>query len=1009
MTRRILILVATLIVTIPGTLSLKAQNYSRTELIELAVETVKKHFPGDQQHLADRIGVISFKTSSLPLQPILLGEKGFVLISKSKTDHPVIGFSWDGYWPNESEMAPEMSAFIEALASQSRNAPINPLYPTASAPDQKNSQSFPPVSALLKTKWNNDSLFCAEFPSASITNASAVIAMGQVFRYYERPLNGDSSYCYIHALDGEICLDFSSRMFEYGSMDNLTGNVHSANLLFCLAIAAHVQPSGASLYSYIDMLPRHYRFSADMRQVNNSEADLRDVILHHLNLKRPVPADWRGSSFVIDGYLGLNYFHFNMGKGGLLDGYYDFSFPHVMTDQNNLMLNCYTDFHPLSTLPAPKNLSIGQTDQGVTINWTITLPDTLVGAVQRVIILRNGLVRIGESTGSQIYLDSTDIGTSCDLMAVADYGSIGSSEMSVPLRYYTSTQPANMPSGALRVAINTILGYGADLYRQPTVGETEMIRELEINFVDQRGIEQLVNLDHLRIMGPTIRTLQGGDWLSRLHTVWFLDCKTFDHTVLKETNNLYQVTGRQGIPFDFYDLRHNADLGSIIMSNHDELDNQLTDFYRFEKYFPKISHIDVYHSREPGLIDSCYISVESWNDFLPRIPHHAQIRVHSSPSVMVPCYPQPARDQNKSGINEISWYCNPNDEPGVFYNVYIGERRNALELKAVFIRDKHYGYNFENNKDYYWRVEAFRNDSTFYSGIFHFSTYTELPFPWADNFDRYYNNDTLINDSPFWITHIPDQPARAYTTNTQKNSGFYSLKLPPASDAALWFEVGYDSSCQVDFYILNQGANLKAEGYQRSALGNPQVNSYLEFTADNELKFISSQETVTYAMLPGEWNHVQIHVNHQQKTASLTLNQVMVKQWNWAKAMTGTDNLNPLAGFRFWNTSQGSNVAAYIDDFMLLNSQSTAIDEIFTDKFQVMFAPELNELIFKDQSMVDIERIILVDLTGKIQLQIKHPVSARVQLPANLPNGIYLIKIEQNDGKPMGRKVAIFR
>ena len=143
--------------------------------------------------------------------------------------------------------------------------------------------------------------------------------------------------------------------------------------------------------------------------------------------------------------------------------------------------------------------------------------------------------------------------------------------------------------------------------------------------------------------------------------------------------------------------------------------NMLMDFYGADKYFPKLVDFYVFHlgAGASSKYEDCYVSYESYLDIYPKIKSNLNLLQRTKPSSFAPCYPTPARNANLLTVSRLSWQANLNNLPAVYYNVFVGNDRNALEPVAVFQTDRFYDGTFEPNKDYYWRVEAYHADSTY--------------------------------------------------------------------------------------------------------------------------------------------------------------------------------------------------------------------------------------------------------------------------------------------------------
>jgi hypothetical protein len=741
-------------------LPVNAGEVSRDQASIIAGQVVSRYFPAGIQSSSANIRIAPDLKTNDPFYVCHTGASGFVLVAKNDDYPPVLGFSWESNFPEHSGQLPEtMNAILDNIRTQCAEYAVrDELKPSI----QERWKSFSGtkggstvgtgiISPLLATSWNSDTTYFELFPKSFRKGGSVAIAMAQVFRFFGEPNSGTGRFCYVLNGYGELCTEFNTASFRFDRMSNTTGNPAVDSLVYYMAVSCTMQPEGASLNSFTTTLPVHFGYSPDMRMIEAWEYPVGEVIRHQLSMRRPVPAEWIGHSFVIDGYFPDNLFHFNMGWGGDYNGFYLIDNTVVTVETDHSLLNCFIDFHPKSFKPVPTNIQAAEVGDSIRISWNSNLNDSLQALLVRFVVLRDGLIPVVQTTGSSVVVSPEMMGGSASLRVVADFGLNGGSELSEPFLYISDRTVTDIPSINLRQKLNTMLGY-TDLLRQPFVGELQLIKDIEISFPDQRGLEKLTSLKSLRVDGAAVNNLRDGDYLQNLKHLRFYHCQDFDFSIFGHTRSLQQLYGYDFTPFDLYDFRHNTDLGLIHFLSTGSNPNMLMDLFGADKYFPKIADYFLYHMNEgPGAsISDCYVSYETYNEVYPKIKSNLNLYVRTKPSTFAPCYPTPARNVNIPEVSRLSWQANANNEAGVYYNVFVGQDRTHLELVSVFQTDTHYDGVFDQDREYYWRVEAYHADSTYYSGIYRFSTWQDMPIPFIDRFDEYYTACDLAVESPFW-------------------------------------------------------------------------------------------------------------------------------------------------------------------------------------------------------------------------------------------------------------------
>lgn len=996
---------------------LEADEVSKNQAITIASHIVSNYFPAERKLTPVNIRISQDQQPNSGFYICNVGETGFVLVAKNDDCPPVLGFSWESNFPaGGREMPAVLNTVVGNIQNQcvdyaSRdtvNPAIRQQWQTYSGSKAGSRIETGIVAPLLATTWNNDASFFDLFPLYSKNGGGAPITMGQVFRFYARPDRGVEELCYDLNGYGRFCNDLDNARLKFSRMSNTEGNPAVDSLIYYMAVTCMMQPAGASLSTYSSTLPVHFGYSHDMRVVEGWNYNIGELVRHQLSLRHPVPADWIGQSFVIDGYFPDNLYHFNMGLGGQYNGYYLLDYPVVKVATDHALLNCYIDYRPLSSLPVPDYLTANPEGDKIRVSWVINLPAEHPPVI-RYVVLRDGLIPVAETAETSVLITPEAMGGSSSLRVVADFGVNGSSELSPPFRYITDYELSDIPSVPLRQAINTKLG-NVELLRQPFVGELDLIRDIEITFPDQNGIEKLTKLKSLRIDGTDIRVLRGGNYLENLLSLRFYKCIVFDFTIFKGTRSLYQLFGYDFVPYDLYDFRHNTNLGLLQFLSTGTNPNMLMDLYGADKYFPKLADFYLFHvgAGASSSFEDCFVSFESYLDVYPKIKSNLNLLERTKPSSFVPCYPVPARHANLSSVSRISWQSNFGERPEVYYNVYLGQERSVLEPVSIFQLEKYFDATFEPNKDYYWRVEAYHADSTYYSGIYHFSTWQELPIPFYENFDDFYHACPVTGESPFWFNPDKSLTGKAVTDRETRYNGFYSLELKPKSDAAVVLKSPIHPVYYVEFRFLNKGGQVTTELLQKSNSSDENIiNSKIDFQGNDIGLFTYGSTSFAFNFIPGGWNRVNIAMNMNTGAASFSLNDVILKEWDWHVQIGGTSNSNPFKGIRFVNNVGTSGGSGFVDKVIIDLNNPASSEPVLNPDFGLVYLPVNREVVLSGIQPWEISEVAVFDLQGRKLEVLRSSGTLSYPVGRSMRNGIYLVVVNRQQGGPVSRKIAI--
>lgn len=272
---------------------------------------------------------------------------GFTIISGELKTVPVLAYSSDSDISIiESEWSPAFLHWMEMYCNQIQYIRDYNIPASLEATAQRNKlnsgidlgiRPSKDVAPLLSTNWNQGCGYNADCPvdgsgpCGHVYTGCVATAMAQVMRYMEHPVNGIGDKCYVHYAYGEQCADFAAATYDYSIMPNNSGNAEVAELMYHCGVSVDMNysPSGSGSYSY--KVPRaflnyfDYKNSIIVSKGSYSDATWCSLLINEIDNSRPMYYSGSGSgghAFVVDGYQGTDFFHFNWGWGGSYNGYF---------------------------------------------------------------------------------------------------------------------------------------------------------------------------------------------------------------------------------------------------------------------------------------------------------------------------------------------------------------------------------------------------------------------------------------------------------------------------------------------------------------------------------------------------------------------------------------------------------------------------------------------------------------------------------------------------------------
>ena len=245
------------------------------------------------------------------------------------------------------------------------------------------------VSALLDNEtginnWqqnNGYNYYCpadASGPGGHCYVGCCALSMGQIIHYWEYPTQGTGSHSYecnhSTSLNGQygdygtLSVNFGNTTYNYAIMPNNLNSSTPSNQI--LAIAKLLYHCGVSIEMWYgnqgsmgfhtdiaNALETYFGYDECMTVWKDSySGDWANLLKSDLDLGRPIIycayASEGGHEFVCDGYDDSDYFHFNMGWGGVYNGYY-------AIDNLNAQYN-FSNSHGAVTHIRPRQNDIGE-------------------------------------------------------------------------------------------------------------------------------------------------------------------------------------------------------------------------------------------------------------------------------------------------------------------------------------------------------------------------------------------------------------------------------------------------------------------------------------------------------------------------------------------------------------------------------------------------------------------------------------------------------------------------
>ncbi len=281
-------------------------------------------------------------------------ENGWVLVAGDDAMVPVLGYNLSGQFPAAEDMDYNTTSFMRTFVAEYNYIKENNLVAEAKVTekwnellvanhDMDNSRGRDILDPLLPNLWNQDfpyNILCpadAAGPGGHVYVGCVSTAMIMIMYYWRYPLQGTGSSSYYIYPYGTQSVNYGEANYDWHGMQN---DIDGANPWEIAEIGYHAAvsvemmfaPDGSGAYSndVPHALRTYFGFDNSVQYmqknsypVSSWEQMMQDELDDHCPIYYSGRDDNNGGhAFVVDGYEGDNYYHFNFGWSGSNNGWY---------------------------------------------------------------------------------------------------------------------------------------------------------------------------------------------------------------------------------------------------------------------------------------------------------------------------------------------------------------------------------------------------------------------------------------------------------------------------------------------------------------------------------------------------------------------------------------------------------------------------------------------------------------------------------------------------------------
>lgn len=301
-------------------------------------------------------------------------ENGWVVISANDVMAPVIGYNFEGDFPVIDHGFAAFDSWMQnyvdqvnfirenkILADEEVTAQWNAY--TTDNPTSLNVRGGRDVDPLLTALWNQDNPYnamCPEDPAGPggrVYVGCVSTAMTLIMHYWRYPLSGTGSHSYYKYPYGTLTANFGEADYNWDGMtdvinDKFIWEIAEVGFHGAVSVDMNFGPDGSGAYSQ-DVpyaMATYFNFQNSVQYLSKSSYNTtawENMIQQELDDGHPLYYSGQstdgGHAFVLDGYQGSNYYHFNFGWSGSGNGYYSLQDVNGFNQYQGMVRNIYPD------------------------------------------------------------------------------------------------------------------------------------------------------------------------------------------------------------------------------------------------------------------------------------------------------------------------------------------------------------------------------------------------------------------------------------------------------------------------------------------------------------------------------------------------------------------------------------------------------------------------------------------------------------------------------------------
>ena len=272
---------------------------------------------------------------NLPAYYIFNSEDGsaFVIVSAESSTRPILAYSNEGAF-HVDQMEHGAWDFLKSYEQAIHAVRYSGAQPTATKSAEYEAKLL--STALFdQTGYSFNSKYAPKIDNQDCLSGCVATAMSIIMKYHNWPTRNTGKHSYTSASGMELSCDFSSIQFAWDKMTDTPNQSSSdgvSELQRACGIAINMEYGVDMSWAYfvlVNYALRHYFYYDYPFHLLRSEYDDEEwdsIMRAEIDSNRPVfiggQAASGGHAYVLDGYDSDGVFHYNLGWGGINNGYY---------------------------------------------------------------------------------------------------------------------------------------------------------------------------------------------------------------------------------------------------------------------------------------------------------------------------------------------------------------------------------------------------------------------------------------------------------------------------------------------------------------------------------------------------------------------------------------------------------------------------------------------------------------------------------------------------------------